>query len=412
MSRCLQRGGPGLALVLLIGLSLTEGALAQAIPALKTVSATVATARPDLVSHRAKLVSERAALREASEAHNAQCRVVVEGTPQDAACDAPRFALEAAVEGHAAASRAFNADVAAAAKVQESAYFYALQTGALSPMPDQGHPIDAPGALSTGLHGLVGGTTWTFGFRWPHGSCAGACEAEVKRRLQQQLALFCSSQADPQKCVAAGLPFTAENYDLVVSMASHHTPLEDLATRAIWDGVEFGEFSRSHKEIFAALTDRQFDVLDCHSNGAMLCLAALRSGQTTAKEVRLFGPQINAVSAALWRDYAAVTGAKVSIYINAGDPVPAAAWSLPAPQSQAGKAATAAWIKTPIGLSGTVAKTLVETVLDGATGAVDRNLKSYGFAVTRFAGCKDRLSIACHSMLLYEQNLAARGGAQ
>ncbi|MBK8303480.1 MAG: hypothetical protein IPK98_08835 [Chloracidobacterium sp.] len=66
-------------------------------------------------------------------------------------------------------------------------------------------------------------------------------------------------------------------------MASTHSAVEDLALRVIWDGSAYGEFSRQHKEIFVGLKDRHFDTLDCHSNGAMLCLAALRSGETTRK---------------------------------------------------------------------------------------------------------------------------------
>jgi hypothetical protein len=401
-----------LAALLAAGMSLAGGALAQPIPPLSTIAPALAAARPDLMSRRATLASERDVLRARREAHNARCSAVTEGTPEDAACDAPRAALRADMQDHAAASRAFNAEVAAGARAQASAYFYALQSRTLTPMPDQGHPLDAPGAPAAGLHGLVGGTTWTYGFRGPAGGCAPACRAEIDRRLGQQLALHCSSQSDPPKCLQDGLPFTKENYDLVVSMASSHSAIEDLATRVVWDGAAFGEFSRQHQEIFASLKGRQFDVLDCHSNGAMLCLAALRSGETTAKSVRLFGPQINAESAALWSQYAAATGAKLEIYINAGDPIPAASWAMPAPQTAAGKLTTAAWIATPPAVAGSLATALLDTWRDSKTPLMTERLEPYGLAVTRSEGCKGGPDLACHSMVLYERNLAPSGPGQ
>ena len=296
-----------------------------------------------------------------------------------------------------------------AEELKESDFFYALQTRTLTAMTDGGHPIDAPGAPSPGIHGLVGGTTWTYGFQWPAYECDTKCQNFIKRDLKKQLELYCSSQSDPRKCIDEDLPFTKENYDFVVSMGNSHSAIEDLATRVIWDGAEFGEFSRKHKEIFASLKGRQFDTLDCHSNGAMLCLAALRSGETTAKEVRLFGPQITPGAAALWRDYAASTGAKVKIYINNGDPVPAASWMQPTPQTPAGKAFTDVWLTNPITGPAAVSEALFHTWLDSKKSVMDEPLKRYGFEVKRFfqqsKSCDNSLSIACHSMLVYEEAL-------
>lgn len=282
--------------------------------------------------------------------------------------------------------------------------FYALQTRTFTSMADGGHPIDAPGSLPVGLRGLVGGTTWTFGLQWPYMKCETKCQDDMKRNLNGQLALFCSSQSDPKTCLAQGLPFTPEMYDLVVSMGSSHTAIEDLATRVLFDGVTFGEFSREHKEIFASLKGRQFDTLDCHSNGAMLCLAALRSGDTQAKEVRLFGPQMNPEAAKRWQEYAANTNSTIKIYINNGDPVPALSWKQPTPQTPVGRAATAAWFSNPVTGPATFADALFHTYLDSKTGVMDVTLKNYGFDVTR-SKCKDSPSIDCHSMKLYEMRL-------
>lgn len=291
------------------------------------------------------------------------------------------------------------------------AAFYALQTRTLTPMADGGHPIDAPGSPPIGLHGLVGGTTWTYGFRRPHVKCDKKCQDEMKRSLDGgQLALYCSSQSEPKTCLAAGLPFTPALYDLVVSMGSSHTAIEDLATRVVFDGVSFGEFSRNNRQIFASLKGRQFDTLDCHSNGAMLCLAALRSGDTQAREVRLFGPQINPEAALRWQEYAANTNTTIKIYINNGDPVTAISWKQPTPQTPAGRAATAVWLSNPVTGPATFAAALFHTFLDSKTKVMDATLKNYGFDVTR-SKCKDVPDIGCHSMKLYEMQIPAKNAA-
>ncbi|MCU1287430.1 MAG: hypothetical protein JWO13_3780 [Acidobacteriales bacterium] len=299
--------------------------------------------------------------------------------------------------------------------LSESDFLFSLQTGKLTPMADGGHPIDALGSSPPGLHGLVGGTTWTYGFKWPHLNCGDQCQKEIKKNLDRQLALFCSSQSNLQECLDAGLPFTPDMYDVVVSMGSSHSAIDDLATRVIFDGASFGEYSRQNKEIFASLKGRDFDTLDCHSNGAMLCLAALRSGDTHAKEVRLFGPQMNPEAAKRWQEYAANTGTTIKIFINNGDPVAALSWKQPTPQTPIATAATAVWLTNPVTGPPAFADALLNAYFDSKSGVMDSTLKNYGFEVTRFyckqstsaecQKCTDTPSIACHSMKLYERNV-------
>lgn len=276
---------------------------------------------------------------------------------------------------------------------------------------DTGHPLFLPSLPSEG-HALVGGTTWTYGFAWPHTKCGEECRRQVGAKLEQQLNLFCSSQKDRQGCVQAGLPFTPELYDLVVSMGSSHSAIEDLATRVLFDGASYGEFSRRHKEIFAALKGRSLETLDCHSNGAMLCLAALRSGDVQAKTVRLFGPQLNPEAARRWQEFAANTGAKIEIYINNGDPVPSASWKQPTPQTAAGTAATAVWLSNPVTGPAAFADALFAVYVDSKISIMDYTLRDYGFQVTRAhptdGGCTGSPSIACHSMKLYESLVSGK----
>ncbi len=288
--------------------------------------------------------------------------------------------------------------------------FYTQDMKTLTPLNDGGHPIDAPGSPPAGIHGLVVGTTWTYGFKWPLKHCDAECKKLIRKKLDEQHALYCKSQNNPEdqeKCLKEDLPFTPESYDMVLSMGSAHTAIQDLATRVVWDGQSFGEFSRQNAPIFASLKGRHFDMLDCHSNGSMLCLAALRSKETTARKVRLFGPQINAEAAARWRDWLDKNpGSELEIYINNGDPIPAISWKQPVPQSTIKKVATAAWMTNPVGGPATLADALMHTWLDSKTAIMDENLGGYGFKVKRFYTSEcDRPCVECHSMLLYEKHV-------
>jgi len=278
--------------------------------------------------------------------------------------------------------------------------FFASQTDRPEPMNEGGKLADTS-TPATIKRGLVGGTTWTFGFKRPSANCSAACKAEVDRQMYSQFLKYCAQQGDPQQCVKDGMPFTPDLYDMVVSMGSYNTALEDLASRVLWDSVTYGEFSRTHAEMFASLKGRNFETLDCHSNGAMLCLAALRSGDTTAKEVRLFGPQINPAAARIWQDLAIQKGIKVTVHINSGDPVPAASWALGAPDKPLTDAGNKLWLAGKVANPATWSKALFYTLLDSTTGAVGEDLYNYGFFVVR-NDCKPTPSIACHSMKLYE----------
>ncbi len=284
--------------------------------------------------------------------------------------------------------------------------FYSSQSDRPEPMNDGGKLADTS-KPPAGMHGLVGGTSWTFGFKRPSASCSAECKAEIDRQMYSQFLKYCAQQSDPQQCVKDGMPFTPDLYDMVVSMGSYNTALEDLATRVLFDSVTYGEFSRTHSEMFASLKGRSFDTLDCHSNGAMLCLAALRSGDATAKEVRLFGPQINPAAARIWQDLAIQKRIKVTVYINSGDPVPAASWALGAPEKPLTNAGNKLWLAGKVANPATWSKALFYTLLDSTTGAVGEDLYNYGFFVVR-DDCKPTPSIACHSMKLYESKLANR----
>lgn len=402
------------AFALFLNLSAVQAA---EVPALLEVPATLAKPEQSRLSKmRQQLQSRLAGLKGGISSFNDKCQNVVVGSADASKCQSRQGELQSQIGEYAGDAAAFNREVESAKaasrrQIKESEFFYAQQTRTLTPMNSGGQPIDTPEAASGKTHerhGLVGGTTWTFGFKWPRKQCDDKCKAEIDKKLDKQLRLYCSSQDKPEQCVKAGLPFTRENYDMVVSMAGFHTPIEDLATRVVWDGASFGEFSRQHAEIFGSLKDRHFDVLDCHSNGAMLCLAALRSGETTARKVRLFGPQINAGAAKRWRKWADKSGNLIEVYINNGDPVPAISWKQPTPQTLTGKVATAAWLATPTGGPAALADALFHTWQDSKSATMDGILRSHGLPVERFhtnaGGCGGGVfDVNCHSMRLYEK---------
>jgi hypothetical protein len=399
------------AIQVILASALFAATLARAMPAMPEVPVTLSdSVRQLLVAKRQPLALRKRALIDEANAINKSCASVEKGSSRHQSCLARQKQFNDAVQALSKEmdELANEIDAAAARQTLESTkYFYALQTRTLTPMADGGRPIDGPGASPVGLHGLVGGTTWTYGFRRPHVKCEEKCRNDMKRNLESQLTLFCSSQSDPKKCLADGLPFTPEMYDMAVSMGSSHAAIEDLATRVLFDGASFGEFSRRNKEIFASLKGRQFDTLDCHSNGALLCLAALRSGDTQAKEVRLFGPQMSPEAAKRWQEYAANTNTPIKVYINNGDPIAALSWKQPTPQTSGGRAATAAWLTNPVTGPTTLADALFHAYLDSKTGVMDATLRNYGFEVTR-SKCMDAPDIGCHSMKLYETQLSER----
>jgi hypothetical protein len=298
--------------------------------------------------------------------------------------------------------------------LNESKYFYTLQTRVFAPMYDGVHPLSSVPAVPLTTNSrttFVGGTTWTYGFKWPSADakCRGGCESAVRAQLEKQLELSCKTN-DPEhvkQCVARGLPFTPENYDMVVSMGSYHSTVADLALRVVFDNATLGEFTRQHKEIFASLENRQFDTLDCHSNGAMICLAALRSKKTTAKVVRLFGPQITPEAASIWRDLAndPLNPIKIEIYINNGDPVPGAAWRLPKVEPIGGEWPVFAWLPNAQAFKDGIPVVVSNVLMDVYAQRMDKELAAYGFTVQRNPCSSWLFSLDCHSMLVYEKHV-------
>jgi hypothetical protein len=115
-------------------------------------------------------------------------------------------------------------------------------------------------------------------------------------------------------------------YNFVLGMASSLRLYTDLWNRVAFDELTNGRFSAREQLLYEKLRGKQFDELGCHSNGAMLCLAALENEDIKADQVVLYGPQVTRESLEMWNTLVQERRVKsVKVYLNENDPVPGAA---------------------------------------------------------------------------------------
>lgn len=181
-----------------------------------------------------------------------------------------------------------------------------------------GHEIQAysnsPRQYKRSGMGLVGGTTWIYGYNVPPGPEGEELRARMLEMLDLNRKLAGVKKEDF---------IDPKEYNFIVGVGAAYEAFDDLRRRVIRDQWEGGHFSAENQGLYASLRNREFDRLDCHSNGAMVCLAALELGDVKTKHLRLFGPQITAESLLHWQHMVEEGKvSKVELYINKGDPVP------------------------------------------------------------------------------------------
>jgi hypothetical protein len=168
--------------------------------------------------------------------------------------------------------------------------------------------------------GLVLGVTQVGGFNVPPGTAA-ANRARMREEAARQL--------DDAQARAGIEPFRrpyTEGYDFILGLARDprklFTNLPELS-RGMNDSDQEGNYSRLSREVYASLKGRYFETLECHSNGAMVCLRALREGEVAAKSVRLLGPQLSQATLPDW-EWLIEQGYvnRVKIFALSYDPVP------------------------------------------------------------------------------------------
>ena len=173
-------------------------------------------------------------------------------------------------------------------------------------------------------HGLVGGVGWdTYPYAFSVAPTMSAeQEQEVRREAERRL------HAAMDRAGVDKSSIDTSQYNFIIGFAVSTSQLSDLARRAIFDNLNKGRATPALQEQYNLLRGRSFEPLDCHSNGAMICLGALANQDVAAKHVRLYGPQITPGALAEWQQLLkSGRVAKVEIFVSAGDPIPALSYS-------------------------------------------------------------------------------------
>ncbi|MDA8382554.1 MAG: hypothetical protein M0037_05720 [Betaproteobacteria bacterium] len=179
------------------------------------------------------------------------------------------------------------------------------------------HPVcqvlaPPPRTYTPSGNGFVGGTTWAnIGYNVQGKDPALA--AKERAMLERQMRL-------------AGVDVNSVNlkkYNFIIGMAASSDAMTDLKKRVLDDEFSNGQASAAEQALYDSLKGRSFDQLGCHSNGAMICLAALMNKDIEADHVVLYGPQLSASGLAQWDQLVQSGQVKsVEIDVDQSDPVP------------------------------------------------------------------------------------------
>lgn len=265
---------------------------------------------------------------------------------------------------------------------------------------------------------FVGGTGWVYGF---------------VRRDNPQLQQAAVADLEKAKKLAGISEFMdPKDYDMLIGIAKSHSFTFDLLNRVVgWpmtfgDQVSRGGFSAQAQPLYASLRGTQTPRLDCPSNGAMVCLAALRLGDVsgpkdstgkTRLDVKLYGPQLSPAALATWKSLLA--DGKISsleITINEGDPIAPASFAV----------GDTPWLSAPVRLGRVLAPIGIGKLdisqLDFFSKQATENLRSeiqrrapgVRVNVISNAACRQKLAaaasmldpngaFACHDIKIYQQ---------
>jgi hypothetical protein len=363
---------------LLTALVLVAPAAVQEIPALLSLSPGVATAHPELVQERAALVEERTALHTRTVQHNAQCGAVKEGSASETSCRSVLSRLEADLNTHIEKTNQYNDTVRQAGT-----------EAAASPHKENERHYTYAG------NGLIAGTSWTlYASRKP-----GEPEQRMCDVIKHQAKLARSTYDQGVDCT---------RYQFVLGMAASLDAFTDLKNRVAFDDLTNGQFSAHEQRLYDKLRGKQFDELGCHSNGTMICLAALENEDIKAEHVVLYGPQVTRESLELWDKLVRDGRVKsVKVYINENDIVPGVSIAYADfKRTQSLQVAGAA-----ISPGGYAAGKVIEEAPLFQIDSLQRTINETGprLLVETFPCVRDRLSTDCHAMSMYKSKVNCTG---
>lgn len=226
---------------------------------------------------------------------------------------------------------------------------------------------------------MIGGTLWITGYNVQNAD--PRIIAKAHEMMDQQMKLAGLRYAD-------GVDFN--KYNFVLGIAASTDVYQDLSSRVVFDEYSNGQFSAREQAGYASLKGRQFDELGCHSNGAMICLAALENKDIQVDHVVLYGPQITVESLQMWDQLVRSGQVKsVEININTSDPVPPFSLAIGGGAVNATVIASLALFKTP-----TLADVIEET--------------SPRLTVRTHACGSGFPDLDCHDMAVYKANSGSR----
>ncbi len=256
-----------------------------------------AAAAAGLASEHDALVAQMSAVQGHIGAHDGQCsRVRSDDSAGISSCRSSQQAVLREIADYRTALAAYEARLRAA--------------------PRQAQRVYRPSGS-----GLVGGTGWQLGYYVPEGA-----SPEVRARALQSLRE--QSDAANRQWPGAGARYDQQidldRYNFAIGIANETNFWIDLGQRVLLEQLTNGQYTArpGYQEAYNSLRDRQFDELGCHSNGAMICLAALMNGDVMANSVVLYGPQVTPQSMALWNRLLAegrISGLQIIVAQN--DPI-------------------------------------------------------------------------------------------
>ena len=277
-----------------------------------------------LGTERQKLVERSQALAVATRSYNATCSEADVSKP----CQDRKAATARETREYADAARTFNARVGSQLYVDvERQLTFGFEWGPF--IPTVTREVDSL---------FVGGTGWVYGY--------------VRRDDPAQQAVARAAFENSAR-VSSGT-INPDDYEMIVGFAKSGSIAGDLMERVIGvpfdsDQATLGKLTSRGTGLYASLKTMRTPRLDCHSNGAMVCLHALRAGDIQSStgpngrsmlDVRLYGPQITPAAVRAWRSL--ITEGKIrslEITFNEGDPVGPASYALGGMPYHAGRRA-------------------------------------------------------------------------
>ena len=237
-------------------------------------------------------------------------------------------------------------------------------------------------------NGLIAGTSWTvYASRKP-----GEPEKRMCDAIKQQASLAGAAYDAGTDC---------QRYQFVLGMATSVDNFTDLKNRVVFDELSNGQFSARTQGLYDKLRGKRFDELGCHSNGAMICLAALENEDAKAGTVVLYGPQVTRESLAMW-DRLVKDGKveSVKVYVNENDIVPGSSLAF---MDLKESMRDSSGIETAL----TAANSASLFTTDGLKHVFEEISPS--LTVETFPCSRARTSFDCHGMAMYESKVKCTG---